>query len=212
MRTRKKKWTARELAQNPFILRDASAYAGRFFDIFDAPFQLELGCGKGHFITQTAQNSPNAFFVAIERDPTILAAAARLAEQTLTTRNLIFLELDADKLTEYFKAGDISRLYINFCDPWARKKKWAKRRLTHENFIARYEQLRIPQIHFKTDNRLLFEFSIQSFSARGWRLDKVSLDLHNSPFEGNIMTEYEQKFHTLGMPIYRLEAYNTRRD
>lgn len=210
MRTRKKKWTTAELLDNPRILRyeqEPSAYAKRITEIWgdQNPIHLELGCGKGRFITQTALAHPQIHHIAIERDPTILAAAARLSRGL--DCSLVFLMLDASELPEVFNPNEISRLYINFCDPWPRKKKWAKRRLTHANFIKIYEDLCIPEIFFKTDNRILFEFSIESFSQCGWSMRNVSLDLHRSGMQGNIMTEYEEKFAAAGQPIYRLEAY-----
>jgi tRNA (guanine-N7-)-methyltransferase len=179
--------------------------------------------------------------VGVERDPTILAAAARLAlnaeaygetvddgdvsgkPQTSVSDDAsrkphsdvhesiagkpLFLVAEADTLTEIFAPSSIARLYINFCDPWPNRKKWAKRRLTHGCYLARYEQLLIPEIFFKTDNRQLFEFSIESLSERGWKLRNVSADLHADDMPGNVMTEYERKFSSKGMPIYRLEAY-----
>ena len=209
MRARKKPWTARELAENNRILHEPETYAGRFTEYFgDAnPIHLELGCGKGRFITQMAQLYPDIHYIAVEREPVILAAAARLSRDI--SGSLIFLMLDAVELTQFFKPGEIKRLYINFCDPWPNKKKWAKRRLTHVNFLAMYESLMIPEIFFKTDNRLLFEFSINQFTERGWKLRNVSLDLHNgSPgLYENVMTEYEEKFVSQGMPVYRMEAY-----
>ncbi|MCL1988348.1 MAG: tRNA (guanosine(46)-N7)-methyltransferase TrmB [Firmicutes bacterium] len=218
MRIRKKPWTKQELAENPFVLRNPEQYARKIADYFnnDNPLHLELGCGKGRFISTTANNNPNVNHIAVEREPTVLAVAARLAkqmcqaEQTEQTEQksaqLIFLELDAAKLCDYFNPQEISRLYINFCDPWPRRKKWAKRRLTHTNFLKIYESLQIPEIFFKTDNRILFEFSINQFSENGWIMRNISLDLHNSNFEDNVKTEYEEKFSKLG-PIYRLEAY-----
>ena len=207
MRIRKKPWAPKELADNPRILRDPSAYAGKMTEYFDnnQPIHLEIGCGKGRFIAQTAAQNPHINHIAVEREDIVLAVAARLSREI--DASLVFLLLDAQELPEYFKPGEISRLYINFCDPWPRKKKWAKRRLTHVNFLAMYENLKIPEIFFKTDNRILFEFSVNQFSERGWIMRNVSLDLHNSGIEDNIMTEYEEKFSAQG-PIYRLEAYN----
>ena len=224
MRTRKKKWAPGQLANNPRILRDidssfeeilipgmdlnidTQANSGRIRAYFgnDNPIHLEIGCGKGRFIAEASRQSPDINFIAMERESVILAAAARHAQEN-GAGSLAFLLLDADQLQEVFLPGDIARLYINFCDPWPKKRR-AKRRLTHEKYLTMYEQLTIPEIHFKTDNRPLFEFSIESLSARGWQLKNVSLDLHNSGMEGNIMTEYEQKFSSMGMPIYRLEA------
>ena len=169
---------------------------------------LELGCGKGRFIVQTATQNPTINHIAIEREPIVLAVAARKAREVgdhLT--NLKFLNLDASELAEYFNPGEIHRLYINFCDPWHRRKKWAKRRLTHSNFLSLYEKLKIPEIFFKTDNRILFEFSINQFSEQNWVMKNISLDLHKSDIKDNVMTEYEEKFSASG-PIYRLEACN----
>jgi tRNA (guanine-N7-)-methyltransferase len=214
MRARKKKWAPTELAENPLIIRhqpDKTIDIRGFFKN-DNPIHMEIGCGKGRFITQSALRYPDINFIAIEREPQILAAAARLG--LLSSRgeplSLAFMLADVNTLTDWIKPGDISRLYINFCDPWPNKKKWAKRRLTHENFLKIYEKLAIPEVHFKTDNRLLFEFSLESFNANGWRMQNISLDLHASNPEDNIVTEYEEKFSAFG-PIYRLEAYPVSR-
>ena len=206
MRQRKKKWAPGQLANNPLIIRDIDTHAGKLRGYFgnNNPIHLEIGCGKGRFIAETSRLNPEINFIAIEREDVILAAAARHAQEN-GAGSLAFLLLDADVLLEIFRPGDIDRLYINFCDPWPKKRR-AKRRLTHEKYLAMYEQLAIPEIHFKTDNRPLFEFSIESLSARGWVIRNVSLDLHQSGIEGNVMTEYERKFSSMGMPIYRLEA------
>jgi len=205
MRARKKKWAPAELSNNPRILRDAENYESLadFYANTQKPLHVEIGCGKGRFIAETSRQNPDINFIAIEREPTILATAARLAEAT-EAGAVVFVIADVDNLTDYFRPGEISRLYMNFCDPWP-KKRSAKRRLTHENFLAKYAALQIPEIFFKTDNRPLFEFSLESFCRVGWIIENISLDLHNSGMEGNIMTEYEEKFSAHG-PIYRLEA------
>jgi len=207
MRARKKKWASGELANNPRIIRSAEEYAGRIPEYFGNtnPMYLEIGCGKGRFAAQTSRHNPNINYLAIEREAVILAAAARTAEE-LGANSLAFILLDADVLLKYFRPGDIQRLYINFCDPWPGKKKRAKRRLTHEKYLTMYEELKIPELHFKTDNRPLFEFSLESLSECGWHIRNISLDLHASEAEGNVMTEYEEKFSSMGFPIYRLEA------
>jgi len=207
MRQRKKKWAPAQLANNPRIIRDTAAYAGRLREYFgnDNAIHIEIGCGKGRFVAESSRQNPDINYVAIEREDVILAAAARHAEENGAC-SLAFLLIDADLLLEFFRPGDIARLYLNFSDPWPGKKKRAKRRLTHEKYLTMYEELCIPEIHFKTDNRPLFEFTIESLSERGWRIKNVSLDLHKSGMEDNIMTEYEQKFSSMGMPIYRLEA------
>jgi len=204
---RKKKWAAGELIENPRILRDAEDYKGRMTEIFtnNRPIHLEIGCGKGRFISETSRRNPDINYIAMEREAVILAAASRKARESKANA-LIFLLADVKDIKEYFKAGDISRLYINFCDPWPTKKKRARRRLTHEGFLQLYESLKIPELFFKTDNRILFEASIESFSRQKWLVQNVSLDLHKSDMKDNIMTEYEEKFSPHG-PIYRLEAY-----
>ncbi|MCL2603758.1 MAG: tRNA (guanosine(46)-N7)-methyltransferase TrmB [Defluviitaleaceae bacterium] len=215
MRARKKKWAPSELAENPMIIRNEAGQPINLRSYFNnsAPIHMEIGCGKGRFITESARRNPHINHIAIEREPAILAAAARAGVKAALDAeanageavSLAFLLLDVNELAERLTPGEISRLYINFCDPWPRKKKWAKRRLTHEGFLRIYERLAIPEIHFKTDNRLLFEFSIESLSQAGWRMRNVSLDLHAHMPEDNIVTEYEEKFSVFG-PIYRLEA------
>jgi tRNA (guanine-N7-)-methyltransferase len=206
MRTRKKKWSANELENNPRILRNETEYTGRFREFFGdgLPIHLELGCGKGRFITETSRRNPTTHFIAIERDETILATAARRAEEN-TAGSLVFILADVNEGLGFIRPGEISRLYINFCDPWSRKKKWAKRRLTHDTFLQIYENLQIPELFFKTDNRILFESSLESLSRRGWLIKNISLNLHAAEPEDNIRTEYEDKFSAHG-PIYRLEA------
>ena len=205
MRMRKKPWAKNELEVNPRILKDPFEYSFKIKEYFgnDMPLHLELGCGRGRFITQTAAKYPEFNYIAIERDATALATAARLSGAV--EASLAFMLIDANDMADIFMPGDISRMYLNFCDPWPRKKKWAKRRLTHVNYLSMYEALKIPEIYFKTDNRILFEFSINQFSERNWLMKNISLDLHKSEPEDNIMTEYEEKFFPFG-PIYRLEA------
>ena len=208
MRVRKKKWAAGELENNLYILKDAPLHKKNIAKVFadrGLEMHLEIGCGKGRFITETSKVNPMVNHVAIERDPTIVAAAARYAKENGAV-NVRFIVGDACELSEYFEPGEISRLYINFCDPWPTKKKRARRRLTHDRFLEIYAALKIPEIFFKTDNRVLFEFSLESFPRCGWLPRNISLDLHNSDFLQNIVTEYEEKFSPQG-PIYRLEAY-----
>ena len=205
MRVRKKKWATGELLDNPLILSDSGLNISDFFDNPGSPLHLEIGCGKGRFITQMCQRSMDINFAALERDPTIVAHAVRLARQSGAVQNLRFIISDVDFIEDFFKPADMKRLYINFCDPWPTKKKRARRRLTHDRYLEVYEKLKIPQIFFKTDNRILFEFSIESFSRSGWQISNVSLDLHKSDYKDNIVTEYEEKFSAYG-PIYRLEA------
>lgn len=212
MRMHRKPWAKHELAVNSKIVHDPQQYKGNWQAYFGNtnPNHLELGCGKGRFISQASLLYPSVNHIAIERQTDVLAMAVRLADTMGASP--AFINTDVKYLPELFAPGEISRIYINFCDPWPNRKKWAKRRLTHIGFLALYESLfdGSGEVFFKTDNRQLFEFSINQFSEKGWILRNVSLDLHHSDWEGNIMTEYEEKFSSRGNPIYRLEGYYER--
>lgn len=172
----------------------------------DAPLHVEFGMGKGGFITGMAKQNPHINYIGVDAKVPIVYKAIRKAGEELP-KNLYFLQANVMNAKEYFNDGEIDRLYLNFSDPWP-KKRYAKRRLTHRNFIKLYEELLIKEgeIHFKTDNRSLFEFSLNEFAALDLKLSNITLDLHNSEFEGNIMTEYEEKFSKKGQNIYRCEA------
>ena len=146
----------------------------------------------------------------MEKFEKIVCVALRRARKTeADIPNLYFFRDDAEDIAEIFSADELSRIYINFCDPWRDRSKWRKRRLTHRGFLARYENIMkegSKEIHFKTDNLWLFEFSVIEFEETGWQLQNITRDLHNSGYEGNIMTEYEEKFSSKGMQICRLEA------
>jgi len=206
MRVRKKAWTAAEYENNTHICHEPESFKGKWKELFgnDNPVFVEIGCGKGRFISQTAMQNPNINFIGIERQSTIAATAARNSGDI---KNIRIIHGDVENLADFFAVGEIQRLYINFCDPWP-KKKWVKRRLTNKIFLEKYKEVfgNKAEIFFKTDNRILFEFSLNEFCADGWKLSNISLDLHNSDYEGNIMTEYEEKFSQLGFPIFRLEA------
>lgn len=189
-------------------IKEPETLKGKWHEAFgnDNPVHIEIGCGKGSFITGMAQANPNINFVAIEMvEDVIVMAMEKVMEAGLT--NVLFISANAEKLTDIFDRGEAERIYLNFSDPW-KKNRQAKRRLTHKNFLDRYKQILNTgdYIWFKTDNTALFEFSLNSFAEEGFKLRNITLDLHNSSFEGNVMTEYEKRFHELGQPIYRLEA------
>ncbi len=171
------------------------------------PVQLEIGCGKGQFITELASENPDINFIAVEKTPDVIVLACEKVREA-GLKNVFFIKGSAEYLPKYIPNGTIDRIYLNFSCPFP-KKRYAKHRLTHENFLRIYKELLSDkaEIHQKTDNMQLFEFSIEEFSKCGFALKNVSLDLHNSGFEGNIVTEYEMRFLKLGQPIYRLEAY-----
>ncbi len=207
MRMRSKPWTDRELEQNPHVVKDPETQKGRWAEFFgnDHPIYIEVGCGKGGFIAQNAAKYPDINFIGIERQHTVVGIAARKAGEGLP--NLALVESDAKDLSELFEVGEFQRMYLNFSDPWP-KKRYYKRRLTYREFLRQYQAVfgEKGEIFMKTDNRGLFEFSLNEFCAEGWQLSNISLDLHNSDFPDNIMTEYEEKFSAMGQPIYRLEA------
>jgi len=168
---------------------------------------IELGCGKGRFTVDTAKTKPDTLFVALEKISNVLVMAMeRTYREEL--QNIRYINKLADDLTSFFSYGEVSRIYINFCDPWP-SRRHEKRRLTGQKFLALYKQILRPNgdIHFKTDNLLLFEYSLNEFEKNGFLLSDVSYDLHKDKNTG-IMTDYEKKFHDTGMPIYRCVALN----
>ncbi len=166
---------------------------------------LEIGCGKGKFITEIAKQNPNINFIAVEKCGNVIVTACEACKDL---KNVVFLRCGAEYLNKYIKPESISRIFLNFSCPFP-KKKHASHRLTAEHFLNIYKVLlkKGGEIHQKTDNMKFFEFSLEQFSNCGYALKNVSLDLHKSDFEGNIMTEYEERFVSMGMPIYRLEAF-----
>ena len=163
---------------------------------------LELGCGKGRFTAETAQQNPNALYIAIERVPDAMVVAMERCERK-KLNNVFFIDGDAARLREYFAPDEVDFLYINFCDPWP-SNKHARRRLTHENFLVLYRGVLKEggQIHFKTDNRDLFEYSLFQFPKAGYVLSQVTRNLHEYGIQG-VMTDYEEKFYNMGIPINR---------
>lgn len=167
---------------------------------------IEIGCGKGNFITKTALINPDIRYIAIEKVSNVIVLAMEKAKNA-ELENLRFMRGNFEYLGETFPDKSVDRIYLNFSDPWP-KKGYAKRRLTHGGFLEIYKRILKDngEICFKTDNRELFDFSLESFPANGFSLSDVTYDLHNSGFEGNIMTEYEEKFSSQGTPICRLVA------
>ena len=163
---------------------------------------LELGCGKGRFTAEMAEQNPDVLYLAVERVPdAMIVAMERCAAKGLT--NVFFVDGDAAQLRDYFAPDEVDRLFINFCDPWP-SNRHAKRRLTHRDFLVLYRGILKDggQIHFKTDNRDLFEYSLFQFPKAGYVLSEVTRNLHEHGVQG-VMTDYEEKFHLLGTPINR---------
>ena len=209
MRVRNRKGATELLEAHPqYVILNPADAKGRWQEIFgnDHPIHVEVGSGKGAFVSGIAKANPEINYIGIDIQKSVLSYAL---DKVLATDvpNIKLLWVDGSDLTDYFEEGEIDRLYLNFSDPWP-KKRHEKRRLTYQSFLATYQQI-LPEngeIHFKTDNRGLFEYSLVSFSQYGMKLKGVWLDLHASDFEDNVLTEYEQKFANKGQVIYRVEA------
>ena len=178
----------------------------------DNPLFLEIGCGKGGFAIEFARQNPDINLIAVEKTPNVLVTGME-EQMKLRLPNLRFCMGQAEYLDHLFHDGTIDRIFLNFSCPFP-KKRYAMHRLTHARFLAIYHKImkENAEIHQKTDNMHFFEFSLEQLSNNGFPMKNISLDLHNSGFEGNIMTEYEKRFTDLGQPIYRLEAVNRRED
>lgn len=209
MRLRRDPRATEYLAQDERVVQEPTAYKGKWHTLFgnDNPIHVEFGCGKGGFITELARRNPGINYVAAERAETVVYKACKKANREETPDNLVFVFEDMAKCLDIFEAGEIDRLYLNFSDPWP-KKRHAKKRLTYRDFLKKYAIIlgEKGEVHFKTDNKGLFASSIEEFSLEGWLMKNVTLDLHNSDMEDNIMTEYEKKFSEMGFTINRLEA------
>lgn len=171
------------------------------------PINMEIGSGRGKFITTLASNNPHINYIALEKHPAVLFKLIKKIPAD-GLKNLVIISIDANGLQEIFEPGEINKLYLNFSDPWP-KKCHTKRRLTSPGFLKLYKYVLKPGsiIEFKTDNRPLFDYSIETFQSSGYKLIKTTFDLYDSDLlEGNISTEYEVRFHGLGTPINKLIA------
>lgn len=209
MRRRKVKGSDEKLLRyKDYVLRDnIEDLKGQWRQKFknDNPIHVEFGTGRGKFITTLAKQNPNINYIAFEIKEEVLVKGVEKADED-NLNNILFAWANVSNILDYFEVGELSRIYVNFCDPWP-KKRWAKRRLTHTNFLEKYKIVlnKEGEIHFKTDNDKLFEFSLNEISSNNWLLKNISLNLASSDFE-NITTEYEDKFMSYGMKIYRCEA------
>lgn len=169
----------------------------------DHPIHIEIGMGKGRFIHTMAKEHPDINYIGIEKYSSVLLRAIQKMEREKLP-NLLFVRMDAEYITRVFAAGEVDRIYLNFSDPWP-KDRHAKRRLPSREFLARYDViLRTDgQLEFKTDNRALFDFAVEELEPAGWSADAITYDLHSDAvlMQGNVMTEYEEKFSAIGNPI-----------
>ncbi|MBU9721074.1 MULTISPECIES: tRNA (guanosine(46)-N7)-methyltransferase TrmB [Bacillaceae] len=210
MRLRNKPWAERVIVENPQIVEpEPRKWRGKWNEIFgnNHPIHVEVGTGKGRFVTRLGEAHPEWNVIGVEKyDSVIITGVERLQENP--QQNVRLLKEDVTELTEFFAPNEIDRLYINFTDPWP-KNRHAKRRLTHEGYLKQYKEVlkETGEIHMKTDNQGLFEYSLESLSQFGFKLKNICLDLHKSDIQGNIMTEYEERYNKRGMKIYRVEAH-----
>ena len=196
------------IENSDYVIKNPEEYKGKWNKLFNNnnPIHIEIGMGKGDFILGMSKMYPNINFIGIEMYDSVIVKAVKKIEEE-KPNNLKLIRMDARLIEDIF-SKEIDLIYLNFSDPWP-KNRTAKRRLTHERFLNKYESIfkNKKTIFMKTDNVDLFTFSIESLSCFGYKLKNVTLDLHNSDFEGNIMTEYEKKFSSKGVKINRLEAY-----
>ncbi|MCD7744707.1 MAG: tRNA (guanosine(46)-N7)-methyltransferase TrmB [Lachnospiraceae bacterium] len=211
MRLRNIPGSREAIAESEFVIHEdiMKEKKGCWDTVFEhaQPLYLEIGMGKGRFITELALRQPDRNYVGIEKYSSVLIRALERREQLSTLKNLLFLRMDAEELTDVFGPGEVSGIYLNFSDPWP-KDRHAKRRLPGREFLARYDQILTPDGHveFKTDNRALFDFALDEARESGWHLDACTFDLHHNEemMQGNIMTEYEERFSAQGNPICKL--------
>lgn len=211
MRLRRKPWIDEAIKDySDFLhLESCESCKGKWRTLFkdpDAPLWVELGTGKGNFISQMAQIHKDVNFIGIEIQVGVLYYAGKKCAAA-EVDNVQLLRFDVARLEDIFAPGEVDRFFINFCDPWP-KKRHAKRRLTHVGFLEKYRALlkKGGTIHFKTDNRPLFDFSLEQFEEAHLEVRDVSFDLHAENRPDNIMTEYERKFSGFGEKINRCEV------
>lgn len=218
MRVRKKEWARPELEKTSFVIinpdKTPEEYKGKWNEEFgnSNPIYLELGCGTGKFISENASNNPEINFIGIDLKDEILVYAKRTVEETFYSRedyvdNIRLIPMQIAFIESIFARDEVSKIYINFCNPWP-KRRHNRQRLTHISFLEKYKKFLKPnsQIWFKTDDKGLFEDSLTYFKEGGFSIKYTSYDLYKSGFEGNITTEYEARFSSMGMPIMFLIA------
>ena len=209
MRLRNVPGSREVIAVSRDVIHDEKRWKGHWQEVFgnDHPIHIEIGMGKGSFLMEMAARYPEVNFIGIEKYSSVLLRAIEKHAEHPELTNLVFIRMDAEEIEDVFARDEVSAIYLNFSDPWP-KDRHAKRRLTSDRFLGRYEKFLKPggTVTFKTDNRELFEFSVESALANGWEMMEITRDLHNSMYaEDNVMTEYEEKFVGLGNRICMLK-------
>ena len=200
------------ILESAYVVQEPEKHKGSWGDLFEKkqPLHIEVGMGKGRFLMDLARLHPEINYVGIEKYSSVLIRALeKMEEEETPLSNICFIRMDAEDIVKVFAKNEVDRIYLNFSDPWP-KDRHAKRRLTSKEFMARYDQILVPdgQVEFKTDNRPLFDFSVESVKEAGWQLKAVTYDLHHDEklVQGNVMTEYEERFSAKGNPIHKLIA------
>ncbi len=214
MRLKNVKGAAEHVEESRFVVHDAAEHKDGWKALFgnDKPIHLEIGMGKGRFITELSKRNPDINYIGIEKFSSVIVRAIEKREEeekngTLNP-NLVFMCEDAENIQDFFGEGEVDKIYLNFSDPWP-KARHAKRRLTSREYLKRYDKILAKDgvIQFKTDNKNLFDFSVEEVKESGWEITFLSYDLHKSELAAeNVMTEYEQKFSALGNKICCLIA------
>lgn len=207
MRRRNIRGSQEVVAGDNYVVNEPEQLKGKWKSLFqnDNPIHVEIGMGKGKFIMEHSMLHPENNYIGIEKYSSVLFRALEKRKQ-VELNNLYYVRFDAQYLNEIFDAGEISKIYLNFSDPWP-KDRHAKRRLTSREFLSKYKKClkRDGEVIFKTDNRDLFEYSLEEVKIAGWQLKEETYDLHHSGLLlDNVMTEYEEKFVTEGKPIYKM--------
>lgn len=197
------------IGESEFVIHEPEKQKGNWNQIFgnNNPIHIEIGMGKGRFIMDMAKAHPDVNYIGIEKYSSVLLRAIQKMEQEQQPLpNVRFIRMDAETIIDVFDKEEVDRIYLNFSDPWP-KDRHAKRRLPSREFLARYDKILVGdgQIEFKTDNKDLFMFALEELEPAGWHSEKVTYDLHHEEemLVGNIMTEYEEKFSSIGNPIYK---------
>lgn len=199
------------IGESRFVIHEPKALRGRWQERFGNtnPIHIEIGMGKGKFLHTLAKQNPAVNYIGIEKYSSVLLRAIQKSEEE-ELPNLLFIRMDAEELPAVFDRGEVDRIYLNFSDPWP-KDRHAKRRLPSQQFLNRYDVIlkQEGRLEFKTDNRELFDFAVEELANAGWKAEKITYDLHNDAdmCEGNVMTEYEEKFSAMGNPICKYIIY-----
>ena len=207
MRLRNVTGSREYIADSKYVVHNPEECKNKWSEVFGNQnrIRIEIGMGKGKFIMQLAKENPEINFVGIEKYSTVLLRAIQKMEVE-ELPNLVFIRMDAENVNDIFEKEEIDKIYLNFSDPWP-KDRHAKRRLTSRQFLARYNEFLKKEgtVEFKTDNRDLFDFSVEETKEAGWNIEQITYDLHNSEMnEGNVMTEYEIRFSSEGTPINKM--------